>query len=139
MNTIQARFGNRVNSMFYVPKVNSRSSPRSKCSQPCQRVPYKIKLDKALLLGGASPEYLPFIKSDETDANEEIDIGQCVGNCRPTIAGDLVASHSKVACMPVEYSDIQTNIVTQNTIQQGPTIEGLAIVSCACSEVTTCE
>ena len=138
VNSIQSRFGERVISMFH-PGVNSRSNSRSLCSQPCQRVPYKIKLDKALLLGGTSPEYLPFIKSHQTDANGEIDIGQCAGNCRPTIAAELVASNSKVACIPVEYADIKTNIVTQNIIQQGPTIEGLAIVSCACSEITTCD
>ena len=138
MNLTQARFGQRVISMFY-PEVNSRSTPRSKCSQPCQRVPYKIKLDKALLLGGTSSEYLSFILSDQADENGEIDIGQCVGNCRPTIAAELIASHSKIACMPVEYADIKTKIVTGNIFQQGPTIEGLAITSCACSEITTCD
>ena len=138
LNFTQARFGDRVISMFY-PEVNSRSTSRSKCSQPCQRFPYKIKLDKVLLLGGTSPEYLPFILSDQADENGEIDIGQCVGNCRPTIAGELIASHSKIACMPVEYGDIKTKIVTENIIQQGPTIEGLAITSCACSEITTCD
>ena len=136
----QARFGQRVLSMFH-QEVKSKMNPRSKCAQPCQRVPYKIKLDTALLLGGTAPEYLPYITSDQADENGEIDIGQCVGNCRSSIASELYSwqSDSKMACIPVEYADIKTKITAQNIIQAGPIIEGLAIVSCACSEIATCD
>ena len=71
MTSVLAIFGERVISMFQT-EVNSRSS--SQCLQPCQRVSFKIKLSKALLLGGISPEYYPFIKSYQTDENDEIDI-----------------------------------------------------------------
>ena len=141
-NFCEARFGDRVISMLH-SGVKSKLNPRSKCSRPCQRVPYKIKLEKALLLGGTSPEYLPYITSEQADENGEIDIGQCVGNCRSSIAADQLgiygsSPNTRMACIPVEYADIKTKIVAQNIIQPGPIIEGLAIVSCACSEITTC-
>ena len=43
----------------------------------------------------------------------------------------------QTVCVPIEYDDIETEIIGDENMTKGPTIENLVIRSCACTEIET--
>ena len=41
-------------------------------------------------------------------------------------------------CVPIDFEDIETEIIGDEEIVQGPKIKNLVIRKCACTEVQTC-
>ena len=127
-----------------------RLNPLDECRVPCQLEHYWIPFSKVLELSEIPSSLHFFIRSKSGDM---VNVGKCAGNCfssmkplyqdpvRSTISRELPycdIKDIKTICVPIEYDDIETEIVRDEDIVQGPTIKNLVIRSCACAEVQTC-
>ena len=130
---------------------NRKLSSDAQCRVPCQLEPYWIPFAKVLELSEI-PIFLPsLIRSKSGDM---INVGKCAGHCnasfkplyqhsvRPNISLKLPHGNIKgiqTHCVPIEFEDIETEIIGDEEIVQGPKIKNLVIRKCACTEVQTCD
>ena len=84
-----------------------------------------------------------------------INVGKCAGHCnsffkplypkhsvRPNVSLKLPYCDIKdiqTHCVPIEFEDIETEIIGDEEIIQGPTIKNLVIRKCACTELHICD
>ena len=129
---------------------NRRLDPVGQCKVPCQLEPFWIPFARVLELSDIPRSMHFLIRSKSGDM---IDVGKCAGNCnpffkplyenlvRPQISLRLPLCDIKdmqTVCVPIEYDDIETEIIGDENMTNGPTIKNLVIRSCACTEVETC-
>ena len=131
---------------------NRKHSPDGQCRVPCQLEPYWIPFAKVLELSEI-PISLPFLIRSKS--GDMINVGKCAGHCNSSFKS-LYPNHSvrsKVSpklpycdikeiqthCVPIEFEDIETEIIGDEEIVQGPKIKNLVIRNCACTEVQTCD
>lgn len=147
--------GNNKMHFTYLIQKSSKSDKRrlnsvDECSVPCQLEHYWIPFSKVLELSEIPSSLHFLIRSKSGDM---VNVGKCAGHCfssfkslyqdpvRSTIFQELPYCDIKniqSLCIPIEYEDIETEIVRNEDIVQGPTIKNLVIRSCACAEVQTC-
>ena len=83
-----------------------------------------------------------------------INVGKCAGYCHSSIkplyrnpVRSFVSQNPplyyikdiQTICAPIEFEDIETEIIGNKDVAKGPTIEDFVIRSCACTEVEICE
>ena len=59
------------------------------CSYPCQRVPYYLKFEHALIMNGLEREISSIMTSSVVNAKGMIDVGRCEGSCRKAEAQNI--------------------------------------------------
>ena len=131
---------------------NRMLSQDAQCGVPCQLEPYWIPFAKVFELS-ETPISLPFLIRSKS--GDMINVGKCAGHCksffkplypkhsvRPNVSLKLPYCDIKdiqTHCVPIEFEDIETEIIGDEEIVQGPTIKNLVIRKCACTEVQTCD
>lgn len=59
------------------------------CSYPCQRVPYYLKFEHALIMNGLEREISSIMTSSVVNSKGYIDVGRCQGSCRKVEAQNI--------------------------------------------------
>ena len=59
------------------------------CSYPCQRVPYYLKFEHALIMNGLEREISSIMTSSVVNSKGYIDVGRCQGSCRKAEAQNI--------------------------------------------------
>lgn len=108
---------------------------RSKCNAPCQLEPYWISFDKVLELSEIPIFLHSFLRSKSEDM---IDVGLCSGHCNSSIKRLYSDLNMQTKCVPIEFGEIETEIVDGDRIHNGPTIKNLVIRKCVCTEIHFC-
>ena len=146
---------NKMHFKSFIQKSSKSNNRRldlgGQCKVPCQLEPFWVPFAKVLELSDIPRSMHFLIRSKFGDM---IDVGKCAGNCnssfkplyensvRSKISQWLPQQNIKdmqTICVPIEYDDIETEIIDDEDMAKGPTIKNLVIRSCACTEVETCD
>ena len=65
------------------------------CSYPCQRVPYYLKFEHALIMNGLEREISSIMTSPAVNSKGYVDVGRCQGSCRKAEAQNIRVRYRK--------------------------------------------